>query len=456
MQLALAGLFAVDPRIPAAIVIGGVGVLMVLERPILGVGVLLAARLMSTGAMVFMRIGRIGIGPFEPALVLCLATLAVQAALHGRRLWRSWPWRIPFLAMVGWMGVSLAWSVDKGDGLGDILPMFIVLANTLVILAFVETWDDFRLMLWFWVGASVAIGLLTVVTDVLGIQTTSVTFKAAAGGGRETGLGQQPNWYAMNLMFIIHTCFGMALLEKRRWVRWGLIFAGFFIFLMMLKSGSRGGAYAILIGGVLAAMAHPLFRKWFIRFSVMTAVLVAIGIALNLADSQKALLRIVSNASLNQNYRPLNWLACWQMFRDTYGRGIGAGGYTELLPRYNYYVAESLYDYPHGIFWEIVAHYGVVGLSIMAWLGGSVVGMTRKIVRLARGTEAEVFAWTMPAAMLGYLAWSFVEFTLADKPFWEFLSLYTALYLVLKRLQAEGGPIPSWSARLPRLWGRRR
>jgi hypothetical protein len=51
----------------------------------------------------------------------------------------------------------------------------------------------------------------------------------------------------------------------------------------------------------------------------------------------------------------------------------------------------------------------------------------------------------MPAAMLGYLAWSFVEFTINDKPFWEFLALYTALYLLVKRVSEDSSEsLPAW------------
>jgi hypothetical protein len=53
--------------------------------------------------------------------------------------------------------------------------------------------------------------------------------------------------------------------------------------------------------------------------------------------------------------------------------------------------------------------------------------------RRAGGTEAEVLAWTMPAAMAGYLAWSFVEFSLWDKPFWEWAALTTALAAIVER-----------------------
>jgi len=329
--------------------------------------------------------------------------------------------------------------------------MAMVLANGMVILAFVRTWEDFRLMIWAWIGACVLIGVLALSTDALGISTGDVSFKAASGGGRETGLGQQPNWFAMNLMFVIHTCFGLTLLERNRLAQGVLIASGFFIFIMMLKSGSRGSAYATLIGGVLVALGHPIFRRWFLRFAIATVGIFAVGMMFDIADSAKALSRISSNVSLNQNYRELNWLTCLQMFRDTWGLGIGAGGYETLLPTYNNYVAQSLYDYPHGIFWQIVAHYGVVGLGIIGWLAVAVGRMTRDLIRWSRGTGAEVLAWTMPAAMLGYIAWSFLEFTLNDKPFWEFLALYTALYLIVKRSRDEGWALPAWESPFPQL-----
>ena len=443
-ELVLVGVFLLEPKGAFALILGLVGVIMVLDRPLLGVGVLLSARLLSTGATVFFRIGHMGIGPMEPTLVVCLVALVFHAAINGRELWKSWPWRTPYLLFLGWVTLSMLWSIDRSGGVGEILPMLLVLANTLVIIGFVDTWDDFRLMLWFWVGSCVMIGLLA----LSGIEVTEVTFKAAEGGGRETGLGQQPNWFAMNLMFIIHTCFGMAMLERRRWLRYALALSGFFIFVMMLKSGSRGGAYATLIGGVLAALAHPLFRKWFFRFAVVTVVIFAVGIAFNIGDTGQALTRIGSNVSLNSNIRQLNWLVCVQMFIDTWGRGIGVSGYEELLPIYNNYIAMSLYDYPHGIFWEVIAHYGIIGLLLVGWLVRAVAGMVQELVRMSKGTEAEVFAWTMPAAMLGYAAWSFMEFTVNEKPFWEFLALYTTLYLIVKRAHEEGRELPPWSSKM--------
>ena len=164
---------------------------------------------------------------------------------------------------------------------------------------------------------------------------------------------------------------------------------------------------------------------------------------LDIGGIGRALGRIALGVSLEQNYRPWNWTACVQMFTDTYGRGIGVGGYETLLPQYNYLLSQSLYTYPHGIFWEVIAHYGIVGLGLVTWLVFVVIKMSADTIRLARGTEAVVFAWAFPASMLGYVAWSFVEFTLAEKPFWEWLALYTALTLALQR----GERPPAWGAK---------
>ena len=448
-QALILALLVFNPMLAAASVVAVCATIVVLDKPILGIGCLIIARLLSTGATVFFRIGKIGIGPFEPALILCLIALVISAALSHKQFWVHWPWRTPYIVMMVWVGIAILWSPDPSDGLSVLLPMMIVVANAMVILRFVDTMERFRLMLWFWVAGAVLIGIAAIMVDTMGIQTTEVTFQAASGGGRETGLGQQPNWFAMNLMFIIHSCFGLVLVEKTKLAKLVFGMAGFFVFIMMLKAGSRGSAYATLIGGALAALAQPDFRRWFFRFAFLTAMIFFFGIVFDVADSGKALSRIGSNFALNNNFRQLNWLTCLQMFWDTAGVGIGTGGYEVLLKEYNNYLAQSLYDYPHGIFWQIIAHWGFLGIGIMVWLMTRLVVMARDLVRLTKGTAAEVFAWTMPATMLGYAAWSFLEFTLNDKPFWEFLALYTALYLIAKKANQDQQPLVCWQTATP-------
>jgi hypothetical protein len=51
--------------------------------------------------------------------------------------------------------------------------------------------------------------------------------------------------------------------------------------------------------------------------------------------------------------------------------------------------------------------------------------------------------------MAGYFAWSFVEFNLDEKPFWEWLALYTALHVYARRAkEGKAPPIPAWRLNL--------
>lgn len=445
LQIALAGLFALNPMVALALIGALAAIVVVLEYPLLGVALLIGARLLSTGAVVFFRIGKMGIGPFEPALLLSAGALVVHAVTNRRPLVLSWPWRTPFLLFTGFAAASVLWCVDRGDAIGELVPLVLILANAVVILTFVRTWDAFLWMMRAWLATTVFIGLLTLALDALGIQVGTVTFQAAAGGGRETGLGQQPNWFAMNLLFAVLPGFGLALIERAPVRRAAAVLGALFVMFMMLKSGSRGSAYALAIGAFAMALGQPAFRRYFGRAALVLGGLFGVGIAFDVGGSAKALMRISSNVALQQNYRPLNWQACLEMFRDTWGRGIGAGGYADLLPVYNNYLAESLYDYPHGIFWDVLVHYGVVGIGLVVWLVVVVARLTLRLARETRGTEAEVFAWTMPATILGYGAWSWVEFTFEEKPFWEFLALFTALFFIVERARATGEALPPWS-----------
>ena len=432
-----------DWRLSAGAVFGIALVAVVLDRPVLGIALLLMARLMDTSQNAFIRIGHTAIGTFEIFLLIALSAFAVHVFRHRRTLLLSWPWLPGLAAFVLWVLVSLAWSADRSDGLSEVVSLGVVIADTILILSFVREPRHFTLVIHAWLLACVLIGVYSLGSDALGIASTG-PWKAAAGGGRETGLGQQPNWYAMNLSFIIHTAFGMALVQRRAWMRWLLVAAGLFVFFNMLRSGSRGAIYSIIIGGGLTALAMPLFRKWFFRFLVVVAVLFVAATTLDWGSTSQALNRIVLSVGRTwSTYRAQNWQVCVQMFLDTWGRGVGAGGYLALLERYNWFIYNSDYHYPHGIFWGLLAHHGVVGLGIFTWIAATILRMGRELTRWTRGSALEVFAWTMPATMIGYAAWSFVEFEYNEKPFWEFLALFTALYLMVKRARDAGVPLPA-------------
>ena len=448
-QIFLAGLMVIDWRLPVAVVMGVGVVVLALRRPLLAVGLLIAGRLVSTGSMSFIRIGKVNIGLFEPVLFLALAALAVHAVTRKQKLLQDWPWRGPLLAFASWQVLGLLWCHSLGGGIQELIAVGVIFCTATIVLSYVKSYADFRVVVSAWLAAAVLIGLLALTTDWTGVGDVKDTWEVAAGGGRETGLGQQPNWFAMNLMFIVLTAFGMAAVESRRWARWLFVAAGFFVFVSQLRSGSRGGIYALVIASALIGLAHPIARKWILRFAGLALVVFA-GFSLfgDGGSTTKAVNRIIMNlgTTWGEDVREQNWMVCLQMFADTWGRGIGPGGYPELVAEYNWRIYDSIHKYPHGIFWGVTAHYGVVGLGLGAWLVVAVFKMSRDLVRWTKGTAVEVFAWTMPATMLGYALWSFVEFNFDDKPFWEFLALFTALYLFVRRARAAEEALPELPA----------
>ncbi len=445
-QIVLLGLFLVDWKLPVVVMAAILITIVLLDRPVVAVAMMLAARLISTGSMSFLNVGGITIGLFEPVLLYALVALGLRAVFTRHKLWRWWPWQLVFGAILLWRVAGLTWSLTITEGLKDCITLCVVIATSTVIMAFLETWEDVKLAIYFWIGACVLIGILAIFGDLLGLTDYSSTWKAASRGGRETGLGQQPNWFAMNLMFVIIPAAAMALIQKELLLRWAFLVATLFIYFTTMTSGSRGGAYSVVIGAGIVALGQPLFRKWAIRFGALGFVMFLIAWFGNLGDIGKGLNRIVLSSSsiLEGDVRGMNWAACIQMFVHTDGLGIGTGGYVAALKTYSWWLYNSVYRYPHGIFWSEMSHGGIIGVILLFTLVGVIGKMSMDTIRMARGTEAEPLAWAMPASMAGYFAWSFVEFELDEKPFWEWLAVYTALHLVLRKVHAEGKKLPEW------------
>jgi hypothetical protein len=445
VQLSLVLLAWFDWRLSAAAIVGFLALVMALRSPVFAIGLLVGGRILSTGSMSFIRVNGMNIGLFEPMVLLALLVAVHHAMHHKLSLATGFPWRTPLLIFLLWQCVGLLWAYKATSGVQEIVAVGIILATTSLILAFVRDWSRFRTVMLAWVGASVLVGILSMATSFTQVAATGQTWEIAAQGGRETGLGQQPNWFAMNLMFGVLTAFALALSTQKTSTRFWLTLAGLFIFFAQLRSGSRGGAYAIVIGGCLMALANPVFRKWMLRLGVLLVLLFAYQVSFgdNVA-TRKAFMRIWMNLDIlwQSDIRARNWLACIHMFQETHGLGIGAGGYAQVIADYDWRIYDSIHRYPHGIPWGILAHYGVVGMGCATWLVVRVGKMARKLIGQTRGTDVEPLAWAMPATMFAYFAWSFVEFSFDDKPFWEFLALFTALYLWVQRCIETGEALP--------------
>jgi len=460
VQLLLAAMFFLDWKLPLAVAIAGVVGVVALRYPFIALACMLGGRILATGSMSFLRIAGLDIGVFEPMLGLALAVLLARVMLHGESLTPKFPWRSAFLVFWAWQVIGVTWSYRASGAFSEVVAVGVIFTTTTLIVVFVQDYVTFEKAILAWIGFTLLTALLSITTDFTQVEGASKTWEIATKGGRETGLGQQPNWFAMNLMFGVALSFACSVTQRTAARRYLLLLVGLFILAAQLRSGSRGGTYALVIGAFIVSRAVPRVRTWIARTAAATLLVGGAWILFAEDSTSQALNRIVMNVgnTWGGDIRERNWIVCVKMFFDTWGLGVGAGGYQELVSQYDWKIYNSIHRYPHGIFWGLMGHYGLVGLGCAAWLVRTLFRMTRDLATWTRGTRAEVYTWTFAATMTGYFAWSFVEFSFDDKPFWEFMALFTALYLVVKRTRESGGELPALpgGAGLPWLSSRRK
>lgn len=435
-------LFVVDFRLPFALLIAAVGFVVAVENPLAGVALLIAGRITSTGANAWVRIGKINVDLFEPALALTLVAVMFHAVTTRRLELKEAPWRNPVIVLLIFQVLSLAWTTSMSEAFQDVVATGVLLTTTFVIMTFATEWKHVRGLLFVWIAASVMVSL----ASLLGVASPSTTTSfEMSSGSRAGGFGQHPNWFSMNLMYGVLVAFALAIIEKNPFLKTVLAGAGMLIFLAQMGSGSRGGTGSILIGAAVAAFFNPRIRKTMMKVGLVGGIIIAAVIFGDAGSSANAFARIWTESSsagaLGAGVRESNWVVCWMMFKDTWGLGIGGGGYEELLQVYNWWLYNSQYTYPHGIFWGMMAHYGLMGIGLMGWFLVSVTRMSLSMIRATAGRPEQILVFAMFGTMIGYFSWSFFEFLYDEKPFWEFLGIYTVLWAwtkTLPPLEGEG------------------
>ncbi len=434
-------LLLLDVELPFLLLIalGVAGVAFV--KPIWTVYGILATRIITTTATSFVRLGPVSLGFFEPTFALAYLSYLVKAMHERSSVLRMTPATLPIVLYGIMVFLWWFWSSDKNDGAHEIIVTVIFVCGFLMVSSALRTYTHIVEALWVFTIFTCFYGLLGM---YLGTDDSSlysdVQFKAMSQGGRTGGLGQQPNWFAMNLAFAVNPGFALAYIQKD--TRKKLLAGGMTLItiIAMVSSGSRGGLYSVTMGIIWVSIFNAPIRNFFVKYWVAGGIAFALISLFSAGDIVAGLSRISSqgiDTLLEGNVRLSNWEACLIMFRDSFGMGIGTGGYEVWLAQINAKLAESTNKYPHGIIWSLMAHHGIFGIGFFILMctrtGVSFVSAWRKV----RGTELEVLLLGTSAAVIGYHAHALIEFEMHDKPFWEFFGLFWALILLCEEKASQ-------------------
>ncbi len=439
VQILFLILLLIDPLWALALVLSLAIVVVSLRYPFALVVGVMAARLAANRSMSW-QLGPMFVGPFEPLFVLAFTWALIRSVNNRQSRLRDFPAGKLLLALVVWVGLSLGWSGDKGNGIVTFIRIAYEVALVWLLASELYSPKRFHAAMWTWLIVAGALGVAGVIIGTQGEAEAlygDVAFQSMSAGGRFGGLGQHPNWFGMSMAFGVNPAFAMAYVERKRWRRWALVGIAMVLLIAAISTGSRGAVWGTGVGSLFLALNNERLRLFLYRYWFVIAIAFAVALLFGAGALTSAFFRVATrgiDTFWQGNTRFANWDACYRMCVETYGLGVGAGSYLAALPRFNERLLLSDSAYPHGIMWDVMAHYGFLGLGLMTAVILTVVKAFRGAMRAVRGTVVEFWLIGMAAGLVGYGAHSLVEFHLIDKPFWAFLGVSLGLVLAARKM----------------------
>ena len=440
LQLLFFVLALIEPVLALAMITGILLFLLALRYPFAAVLLAVVARLTATNSL-SIRVGPIFLGAFEPLYVLAFIALMIRTVQQRRAQLRSFEGSTMMLAFLVWVSITLVWSPDRGEGVMLVIRLMIAFGLVWLISSEVRTPEKFYVTMWVWLVVSCCVGLAGV---MLGTYESTVygdvAFQAMSGGGRSGGLGQHPNWFAMAMSFGINPAFAMAYGEKVRTRRYILLGIALWLLLVAVSTGSRGAVWGTGLGSLYLALNNERLRLFLYRYWFVIAGMFGFALVFGFGNLTAGFVRVATQGITTfwqGNVRFANWAVCYEMFVETFGMGIGAGGYAALVAEFNERLNLSIYAYPHGVFWDVMAHFGFLGLVFWGGFLWAVIRAFRRARQRVKGTVVELWLIGMFAGALGYWCHSCVEFHLEDKPYWAFLGIFIGLIVATEKMSED-------------------
>ena len=429
----------IEPMLALALVCGILGFVLALRYPVVAAVAVMAARLAANRSL-SLKVGPMFLGIFEPLYVMAFIAILLRTVQARKNLLQPFPaWQL-MAGLVVWIAIGLTWSSSLSEGVVVLIRITYEVGLVWLLASMLRTPERFQGAIWTWLIVGSLLGVAGIFAGSVGGAAAiygDVAFQSMSAGGRYGGLGQHPNWFGMSMAFGINPAFAMAYADRNRWRRILLVGIALTLLIAAMSTGSRGAVWGTGVGSLFLALNSSRLRRFLFRYWVIIAVVFVAGLLIGAGPLTSAFYRVLTrgiDTFWQGNTRFSNWAACIGMFTETFGLGIGTGGYTAVLPRFNERLLLSDSAYPHGIGWEVMAHWGAVGLGLLVAIGIVVAKRYHAAVKAVRGTQLEFWLIGMAAGVVGYWAHSLVEFHLIDKPFWAFFGVFLGLLVAVERV----------------------
>ena len=375
--------------------VGGVVLVAVLARPLIGVYLALLA-------MPLEQIGlQAGTADVTPAKLLLVFTGMAAAAhfVYGVRQARAHLALIAFgvLVLFGLLGLTVT---------EDPLTTIKILGQWgayLFVALYIATCDAAQLR-----RVLICLALAAGVMGALAL-TTFGDQRIVAGGQAALGRARAGFNHPANLAFFLVLAMAPALalaFRARPALRVPMGAAGLLCIAGIMLSLTRGA----IIGAAAALLVMLLWGEFRRVALALLAVLMVFG-AFNLRAIERApetrviaeRLSTITEAQPSQdNLRLKIWEKTPRMVADHPIFGVGAGNFVNVSPRYNVVDVWGLpFLHGHNVLLTIAAEFGLIGLALFLWFAGAVLYEAARVVLRHRGRPSFPYALALAASLAG-------------------------------------------------------
>lgn len=287
--------------------------------------------------------------------------------------------------LFGWAAISLLWTHDIYHGANVVATFLAVFLMYQIFLFQITDKTTLFRLLYACVFVGVGLGILLVVSIWYNSGKTfdisnNISLTLALISDKDRPGGFAPHDLAASIMnrfaFI-----GLALMYKGGSLKRTLIgLAIAFFVVCSILTASKAGVLTLFAGASVFILANPLLRRWRLRLSLAFSAFMAFL----LISSGNLLIRrmqIFFEKTSDRGYlsdRMELWGKGYDKFLETYGIGVGAGGFSRYI---------DPVPGAHTFFGSILFELGVVGVIIFIMIIFSIIIYLREATKTCRDKE---------------------------------------------------------------------
>ncbi|HHT9161175.1 MAG TPA: O-antigen ligase family protein [Candidatus Brocadiia bacterium] len=336
----------------------------------------------------------------------------------------------PIAILVGWMLLSLVWTVSVYSGIREFLQIFFGVIVFFLTINNVKDEKTLNVALKIWIIA----GLLCALSGTVELITTTLpavkklsfgTITHWGAAVRISGLKENPH----RLGFLLNVCLMIAvpllITSKSRKYKAFLIFCICSMLVVLINTMSRSTWIGCFVGIACCSFySKRLAKIFFISCLVVLVLFVTLApdaLQHAVIERFKGVLNPMQTSSIAG--RTSVWDAGMKMFKEHPLTGVGIGSFSTLAKQYGSTHLEA----PHDVYLFFLSEFGLIGLSIFLFLIFTVVASIIKgFKRISDDTKKFVLLGLFVGLIIYFTQGLVVSYKFLEMEIWALLGLAMA------------------------------